>query len=209
MDRRLKPWHEDDPEWVNREPGMRGGPAYARLHLLQRELQSLLAGANLPDDVAKDVIDRLDELATILARHQVPELDRNDGWRPDLPGRGMPVLPPYLIDTETDVKITGRVRFPRFYLGGNGAAHGGAHSLLFDDVMGRVMNHHRSGVARTAKLTINYRRITPIEVELTYDVTVDRVSGRKRFGSGRLYDPSGAVVADCEALFLELLPGQP
>jgi acyl-coenzyme A thioesterase PaaI-like protein len=101
------------------------------------------------------------------------------------------------------------VRFPRFYLGGNGAAHGGAHSLLFDDVMGRVMNHHRSGVARTAKLTINYRRITPIEVELTYDVTVDRVSGRKRFGSGRLYDPSGAVVADCEALFLELLPGQP
>jgi acyl-coenzyme A thioesterase PaaI-like protein len=121
----------------------------------------------------------------------------------------MPVLPPYIIDTETDVKITGRVTFPRFYLGGNGAAHGGAHTLLFDDVLGRVMNHHRPGVSRTARLTVNYRRITPIDVELAFDVTVDRIDGRKRFGSGRLHDPAGQLVADAEALFLELLPGQP
>jgi hypothetical protein len=208
MDDRLKPWHDDDPEWVNRDPGQRGGPEYARLHLAQRELQSLLAGAALPAEVSKDVADRLDEVAAILAEHQARELDRNDGWRPDLPGRGMPVLPPYVIDSETEVKITGRVTFPRFYLGGNGAAHGGAHTLLFDDVLGRVMNHHRRGVSRTARLTVNYRRITPIDVELTYDVTVDRIDGRKRFGSGRLYSPAGQVVADAEALFLELLPGQ-
>ena len=34
--------------------------------------------------------------------HQVPEPDRIDGWRPDLPGRGHPLLPPYFIDDETD-----------------------------------------------------------------------------------------------------------
>jgi acyl-coenzyme A thioesterase PaaI-like protein len=202
------PWQEEEREWVNRDPGPRGGAEFERVHLGQRTLQSLLAGAALPAEVGKDVADRLDELAAILAQHQVAERDRNDGWRTDLPGRGMPVLPPYFIDTETDVKVTGRVTFPRFYLGGNGAAHGGSHSLLFDDVLGRVMNHHRPGVARTARLTVNYRRITPIDTELTFDATVDGIDGRKRFGSARLYNPDGVLVSDAEALFLELLPGQ-
>ena len=34
------------------------------------------------------------------------------------------------------------------------------------------------------------------------------MEGRKRFVSARLYNPAGEVVADCEGLFLRLLPGQ-
>jgi acyl-coenzyme A thioesterase PaaI-like protein len=207
-DELLNPWQEEERDWVNRDPGLRGGLEFERVHLAQRRVQSLLAGSALPPEVAKDVADRLEELNEMLAKHQVAELDRNDGWRPDLPGRGMPVLPPYFIDDETATRVSGRVSFPRFYLGGNGAAHGGSHSLLFDDVLGRVMNHHRPGVARTAKLTVNYRRITPVDVELTFDATVDSISGRKRFGSARLYNPAGELVADADALFLELMAGQ-
>ena len=44
--------------------------------------------------------------------------------------------------------------------------------------------------------------------KLSFDVRLDGVDGRKRFVSARLYNPAGEVVADCEGLFLRLLPGQ-
>ena len=71
------------------------------------------------------------------------------------------------------------------------------------------MNVGLAGVARTAFLKVNYRRITPIDVELRYEASRDRVEGRKRWGTARLFDPAGELVADAEALFVELLPGQP
>ena len=81
--------------------------------------------------------------------------------------------------------------------------------MLFDDVLGRVMNHSQAGVARTAFLTVNYRAVTPLDVELFWEATRDRVEGRKRWGSARLLDASGRVLSDAEALFVQLLPGQP
>ncbi len=199
-----------DPDWDKPPPrAARGGVEFGELHVAQRLLQDRLTGAALPPDVSKELTEQLLDICERLAAHQMPEPDRIDGWRPDLPGRGHPLLPPYFIDDETDTTITGHVTFTRFYLGGNGAAHGGAHPLLFDDVFGRVMNHQQPGVARTAYLKVNYRRITPLDVQLTFDATCDLVEGRKRWGTARLYDPAGTVVSDAEALFLELLPGQP
>lgn len=105
--------------------------------------------------------------------------------------------------------IRGRVTFTRYYLGGNGAAHGGAIPLLFDDLLGKVVNyHHDEGVARTAALTVNYRRIVPLDHELRFDVTVDKVEGRKRWGSARLVDGAGTLLADAQGLFLRLRSGQ-
>jgi hypothetical protein len=158
--------------------------------------------------VSKELTERLLDLADVLAGHQMAEPDRIDGWRPDLPGRGHPLLPPYLIDDEGDGTLAGRVTFTRFYLGGNHAAHGGALPLLFDDVLGRVMNHGQTSIARTAYLTTNYRRVTPLDVELRFEASRDRVDGRKRWGSARLFDPDGQLVSDADGLFLQLLPGQ-
>lgn len=191
------------------EAGPRGGPEFAALHAAQRLLQDRLTGAALPATMAKELTDQLLDMTDMLAAHQMPEPDRVDGWRPDLPGRGHPLLPPYLIDEIAGDTLTGRVTFTRFYLGGNGAAHGGAHPLLFDDVLGRVMNHNQPGVSRTASLTVNYRRITPLGVELRFEASRDRVDGRKRWGSARLFDADGRLLSDAEALFLQLLPGQP
>jgi len=207
-DEPMTPWPEPELQRTLRAARPRGGEEFAAAFAAERQVQDRFAGAALPPEVAKDVTERLLELADLLALHQVAEADRHDGWRPDLPGRGLPMMPPYVLDEEGEGSLRGRVTFTRFYLGGNGAAHGGAHPMLFDDVLGRVMNHHQRGVARTASLTVNYRRITPIDVELTFDATRDRVDGRKRWGSARIYDPSGAVVADCTALFLQLMPGQ-
>lgn len=208
----LTPWPDEadgpDDDWRSFVPGPRGGTPFAELHRAQRVLQDRLAGAVLPDALAKEVAGRLQELTELVADHQGAEADRYDGWRPDLPGRGHPLLPPYVIDAEDETSLAGRVTFTRFYLGGNGAVHGGAHPLLFDDVLGRVMNHHQPGVARTAALTVNYRRVTPIDVELRFEASRDRVEGRKRWGSARLYDPSGALVSDASTLFLQLRAGQ-
>lgn len=206
MDERLTPWPEPvPPPWVNPDSWERGGEEYAAMHLAERELLALLAGSAPPPQVMKDVTARLQEISAVLAEHQTVEYDRIDGLRPDLPGRGHGLLPAYFIETRDDNRVAGRATFSRFYLGGNNAAHGGSHTLLFDDVLGHVVNHGR-GVARTAYLTVNYRKVTPLDVELTFDATVDRVEGRKRFASARLFNPAGDLVADADGLFIELLP---
>jgi acyl-coenzyme A thioesterase PaaI-like protein len=197
----------DEQAWEDRLSEQRGGAAYGELIAAQRLLQDRISGAVLPPELIGEVSARLAELAELLGEHQAPESERWDGWRPDLPGRAMPLLPPYVIDERGDGYLRGQVTFTRFYLGGGGAAHGGSHTLLFDDVLGHLARL-AGGVCRTAYLTVNYRRITPLDVALAFDARLDGVDGRKRFVSARLFNPAGEVVADCDALFLRLLPGQ-
>jgi acyl-coenzyme A thioesterase PaaI-like protein len=185
----------------------RGGASYGDLVAAQRLLQDRVAGAVLPHSLVTTVAEKITELNDLLAGHQAAEPERWDGWRADIPGRAMLLLPPYVVDDRGEGHVHGHVTFTRFFLGGGGAAHGGSHALLFDDIMGHLAGQ-AGGVARTAYLTINYRRITPLDVELGFDCRLDRIDGRKRFVSARLYNPAGEVVADCEALFLRLLPGQ-
>lgn len=194
--------------WAAAVAEQRGGVSYGDLLAAQRLLQDRIAGAVLPHELIGAVTDQINGLNDLLGEHQATESERWDGWRPDIPGRAMPMMPAYVIDERDHGRVRGHVTFTRFYLGGNGAAHGGSHTLLFDDVMGHLARD-AGGVARTACLTINYSRITPIEVELTFDSSLDGVEGRKRFVSARLYNPADEVVADCHGLFVRLLPGQP
>jgi acyl-CoA thioesterase FadM len=57
-------------------------------------------------------------------------------------------------------------------------------------------------------LHVDYRAIVPIETELQVDAGVDRVDGRKMFLTGRLLNGE-AVLAEANALFVKLNPGQP
>ena len=103
--------------------------------------------------------------------------------------------------------VRGHVTFGRFFVGGNGAAHGGAIALIFDEMMGRLANTERRP-SRTAYLHVNYRSVTPIERELQLTARFDREEGRKRFLSGELRD-GGTLCADVAGLFVALRPGQP
>lgn len=210
MAEREAPWPESAPRGL--QPVVadeRGGAAYARLHRAHRLLQDRLAGAALPDDVSDDVAARLEALATLLGDHQVREHHRRDGFRIDLPGRGHPLLPAYTIDGEGDGRIHGRVTFTRFFLGGNDVAHGGSAPLLFDDVLGRVANLDMGTVARTAYLKVDFRAVVPLDAELRFEGSRDRVEGRKRFTTGRILAGDGTVLTHADALFVELRPGQP
>ena len=200
-----------DPDpWRNRtrEAG-RGGPAFGEFIEAVRLLQDRVTGARPPDDEVAALAARVQTLADELLPWQVSEWDAAVGTRQDLPGRGNPLLPPLIIDEWTAQRVVGRVVFRRFYIGGNGAAHGGTLPLLFDEVLGKLSNSGDRTVSRTAFLTVNYRRITRIGVEHTIVAEVARVEGRKRWLTARLYDEDRNVTADAEGLFLELKPGQP
>lgn len=142
-----------------------------------------------------------------LAEVAVSERDQIFARRFDLPGRGQTMSPAFVVrDADAD-HVTGTVRYGRYFLGGNGAVHGGAVSLLFDEVFGRLANSHRTP-SRTAYLKTDYRAVTPVGVQLEVHVWLDRIEGRKRFVRGTLKN-GDVLCAEADALFLELRAGQP
>ncbi|HEX3923136.1 MAG TPA: PaaI family thioesterase [Streptosporangiaceae bacterium] len=172
-----------------------------------RVLQDRMTAANPPQDVTEHVTRTLTDLAKRLSEYAVPERDQLAGHIGQLPGRGQAMAPVVDIEEHTEFSARGHVTFGRFYLGGNGAVHGGAIPLAFDELMGRLANTERPP-SRTASLHVNYRSITPIETRLSIEARFDSESGRKRFLSGRIRD-GDTVCAEAEGLFVALRPGQP
>ena len=187
----------------------KGGLEYRALLDAFRVLQDRFAGAAVADDAATALTARLAALSDDLARYQVIESERYDGQRPDLPGRGSAMIPPYVIDELIGKSMRGRVTFGRFHLGGNNAVHGGALPLLFDDLLGKIANYQQVKVARTVDLQVSYRRITPVGKELWLNAVLESIDGRKRTATGTLTDSTGSLLVEARGLFVELLPGQP
>nr|WP_281363800.1 PaaI family thioesterase [Nocardioides daedukensis] len=88
------------------------------------------------------------------------------------------------------------------------AVHGGAISMLFDDLLGWLLARSDLPPSRTAFLTTNFRAVTPVGVELTVHARITHVEGRKRFLAAELRH-GDTVCADAEGLWVELRPGQP
>ena len=210
-DEPLTPWPEpDDERWARLHDvdTHRGDDEYRNLLGSLRVLQDRVAGGTPSPELAGRLSAQLRAAGDALLAVQAEEAERWDGWHPELPGRGLPVLPPYVVDGQDGAALHGRVSFSRYYLGGNNTAHGGTQPLLFDDVFGRIANHGCAGVARTAYLHVNHRSVTPLDVELRFYAARERMEGRKRWVTGRIERPDGTIACDAEALFLQLLPGQ-
>lgn len=191
------------------DPTLKGGPDYGRFIDALRTLQDRARAALPPDAVVTELADQLEAMNKLLAPYEVSEWDSPSGRRTDLPLRGNILLVPMTIESFDNGVLTGTATFGRYHLGRNGAVHGGCLGLLFDTIFGTgslLLTDLRK--LRTAYLNINYRKITPIEKELRYDCTLDRVAGRKVFMTGRLLD-GDEVLAEAEALFVKLNPGQP
>lgn len=191
------------------DPTLKGGPDYGRFIDALRTLQDRARAALPPDAVVTELADQLEAMNKLLAPYEVSEWDSPSGRRTDLPLRGSILLVPMTIESFDNGVLTGTATFGRYHLGRNGAVHGGCLGLLFDTIFGTgslLLTDLRK--LRTAYLNINYRKITPIEKELRYDCTLDRVEGRKVFMTGRLLD-GDEVLAEAEALFVKLNPGQP
>ncbi|GBF16042.1 hypothetical protein Br6_03435 [Rhodococcus sp. Br-6] len=188
---------------------VQAGANYGEFVESLRRLQDLAVSTHLPDDVVDDAIARVNALSDLLEPYRVPEGKSPAGFNRQLPGRGSLLLLPWMFEKVEADGIRSRGVFRLFHRGGNSAAHGGTIGLLFDDMLGMIVYASGHPIARTAYLHVNYRQVTPLETELVLEGRVDRVEGRKLYCTAELRDLDGTVLADCEALMIELLPGQP
>ena len=148
----------------------------------------------------------LAEMRTMLAGAAVTEHER---WyaRGELSGTATQVLmPPMTVEYVDDAEFRAHTVAGDYFMGLNGAMHGGVVSVLFDTAMGRMARGTEARVSRTAYLTTHYRNITPIGERLELHAKVDSVDGRKRFISAQLWHED-TLCAEADALFIEVRPG--
>lgn len=184
-----------------------GGTFYGDLLAATRSLLDAVAAADAPPHIVQSTTYLLDEARRKLQPYLVEERHAPAGNRSDLPGLGHPLLPPFVINRQGAHDVEGHVRLSRSHIGGGGAAHGGVLPLLFDDVLGHLVANGRP-TSRTAYLHVDYRRVTPLDVDLSVRGWLDRTDGRKLYARGELRH-EGQLLAEAEGLFLTLLPGQP
>ena len=137
-----------------------------------------------------------------------PENDECVARRSPLPSRGRAMCPPFVVEERSSTQVFGTVVFGTHFLGRNGAAHGGAVAMLFDEVFGQLANGPGQPRARTAHIEVDYLRITPIDRMLRVEATIERQEGRKLALAGRLFDDEGPS-ARASVLMMRLREGQP
>ena len=105
-----------------------------------------------------------------------------------------PCFPVYRIEVDGD-RASGTVRFPIVYEGPPGLVHGGFLALLFD----AVVQHHNCDLGqagKTTSLALRYRKPTPLETDLAFDVERAVTEGRIRSTARLLRD--GVVLCEAE-----------
>jgi len=188
--------------------GMRGGPHYPEFIAQTRLAMDRVKAAAPSDEQALAAIEKLKELNEILAGAEVDEWSVPSWTRHDLPARGNITLAPYQVTSASkDDGVRADLTFPRYTLGGNGAAHGGQVALVFDDLLGMTAAMASGKITRTAYLTINYRSVTPILQPLKIATSVDRIDGRKVFVRATMHHGE-TLCCEADGLFIALRPGQ-
>lgn len=183
------------------------GSEYSNMIDTLREFLDNLSSAKLDDDRAAALDHDLRTWTLALRSLSVAENARMFGNVEGAPGRGQVMFPLFEVVDRDPTSVRARVMFGPYFLGFNGAAHGGAIALLFDEILGLTAQAGTETIARNANLHINFRRITPIERELEVTAKLVSIDGRKRIVRGEIRDGS-AICADAEALFVELRLGQ-
>jgi acyl-coenzyme A thioesterase PaaI-like protein len=191
------------------EPTTKGGPDYGRFIAAVRDIQNHARGADAPDEVFSEAADLLEKVSALLAPYEADEWSSPSGRRPDLPNRGNILSVPMDLEKRDDGRVHGTLRFGRYHLGRNGAAHGGALGLAFDSILGYTAYALTGGMyQRTAFLHVDYRRIVPVEKTLQVVAHLTGDEGRKIFVAATLSD-GDEVLTEAHALFVRLKPGQP
>jgi hypothetical protein len=106
------------------------------------------------------------------------------------------------IDGKPGVEAHGVFGAP--YEGPPGHVHGGMIALAFDEVLG-IANIAGEHPGMTARLTVHYRKPTPLFHDLTLRAAVDRVEGRRIMSRAELWDGE-TLTAQAEGLFVRPRP---
>jgi len=120
-------------------------------------------------------------------------------------GLSNPLSPPIRLESDAkNERVFGYVNFGSAYEGPPGCVHGGWVAAAFDEVLG-FANSLTGSPGMTARLTVHYRKPTPLHTDLRFEATVDRIEGRKIFASSRLR-AGELLTAESEGLFVSVQP---
>ncbi len=99
-------------------------------------------------------------------------------------------------------QVRAEVTVPEPYQSYPGVVHGGIVAAILDEVSGRavMLDTSDENLMVTLRLTIHYRRPTPVGVPLTAVGWVERLSGVGARVAGQIRLPDGTVTAECEAV---------
>ncbi|RYG63977.1 hypothetical protein EON77_20270, partial [bacterium] len=156
--------------------------AWAEKRRVADELRHLVARCvttDAPEDVLANVRELIEEAARALDPY--PGLTFGEGRdacrdyddlavyadRGALVGPCNPLAPPMHLSMEGDTAVA-RVRFGPPYEGLPGAVHGGFVAAAFDQLFGYLQVQRNVGSV-TATLTVDYRKITPLDTDLRYE----------------------------------------
>jgi acyl-coenzyme A thioesterase PaaI-like protein len=188
-----------------------------RLAKAMREVIDRLTTSDAPEEELRAAADGLERYAARLATHPRRNLPYGFGesanagdvaaffdYSPMI-GLSNPLAPPIILEVQ-DKTVHGRVRFGTAYEGPPGHVHGGFVAAAFDEVLGFVQST-TGQPGMTGTLTIRYRRPTPLDTDLRFEATVQRVDGRKIFAEGRLY-AGDVLTAEAEGIFISVDVGK-
>jgi acyl-coenzyme A thioesterase PaaI-like protein len=123
--------------------------------------------------------------------------------RSPLVGPLHPGAPPFSWEFR-DGEVVARGVFTAAFEGPPGYVHGGYVALAFDEVLG-IANVASGYGGLTGRLTVRYRRPTPLHTELRFVARVARVDGRRLTTVGSVYD-GDTLTAEAEGLFVLIGP---
>lgn len=184
----------------------------ARLHLSSVTRRLVDAILTVPADEAQ-LEQHAADLELLVARLEGAKFDdadaaralerSHDDYLPRSPlvGELNVVAPPFSWEFH-DGRVRAHGVFSAAHEGPPGYVHGGWVALAFDEALG-IANVASGNPGMTARLTVRYRRPTPLHVDLVMEAWADRVEGRRVHTIGRLMD-GDTVTAEAEGMFVNI-----
>jgi acyl-coenzyme A thioesterase PaaI-like protein len=182
--------------------------AAATRHLVEAVLTTVDAGDAALDDAAAAV----DALVARLGSAPNTAPESGDGAvrerlhsdfvpRSPFVGTANPLSPPFAWEFR-DRRLFAHGTFTAAFEGPPGYVHGGWVALAFDEALG-LANVAAGRGGLTGRLTVRYRRPTPLYREVRLEAHTARADGRRLTTVGSLYD-GDTLLAEAEGLFVGL-----
>ncbi len=200
-------------------PGLPDSPAYATVEraelaaALRELIDATMSVEDVDADVVREVAQHVQELTARIGRGR----SEGAGYRPRNHGDYLPRSPivgeasplsPRLdwmaLHEDGRVVVEGRGTFGAAYEGPPSFVHGGWVACAFDEMLG-IANIASGHPGMTARLTVHYRKPTPLFRELRIRAWVDRVEGRRIMSHAEIWDGE-TMTAEADGIFVQPRP---